>query len=71
VANDDSIDLETALVGVLALLIAQREEAGDTTPKRRTELVLADAGFSPSQIARLVGKRPDAVRMAIARARKH
>lgn len=67
--NDDAIDLETALVGVLALLIAQREDV-EAADRRKTEVVLSDAGMSPTQIGRLLGKRPDAVRMAISRARK-
>jgi hypothetical protein len=45
---------ETILNGILALLVAQREEA-DARP---TERILTDAGLSEDHVARLTGRDP-------------
>lgn len=59
------------LRAILTVLIDEREQRGAERPgQRRTELILADAGLPPATIAQLLGKNSDAVRMAIARARK-
>jgi hypothetical protein len=58
-----------ALAGILALLIDAREaRIGDENPEK-IEVALSRAGFSNEDIAAVTGKRPDAVRMAIARAK--
>ena len=61
---------EAALAGLLALLVDEREERvkGDKDA-RKTEILLADAGLSIEDIAAVMGKNYDAVRVAINRAR--
>jgi DNA-directed RNA polymerase specialized sigma24 family protein len=63
------LDSEKALGGVLALLAAEREERlDDNREPRKTEVVLAGAGLTNSEIAALIGKSPNAVGMAVSRA---
>lgn len=65
---------EKVLAGVLAILVAEREErlngADEKNKPAKTELLLANAGLSPNEIAQLMGKNLDAVRKAIQRGRK-
>lgn len=69
-SEDSSIDLEVALVGLLALAIADREELTRDRPEaRKSEVILSNAGMDAPQIARLVGKNVEAVRKTIQRAR--
>jgi DNA-directed RNA polymerase specialized sigma24 family protein len=65
-----AITLESALAGVLALLVDEREcrIAGDKDTTK-TEVVLARAGVSVYEIAAVMGKKRDAVRMAVSRAK--
>jgi DNA-directed RNA polymerase specialized sigma24 family protein len=59
------------LAGILALLIAEREERlNEKGEVRKTEVILADAGLSIGEIAALAGKNYDAVKMTIRRGRK-
>jgi hypothetical protein len=58
-----------ALKGMLALMVADREERAGRHA-RKTELVLADAGLPPAEIARLTGKSYAAVAKSIQRSRK-
>jgi DNA-directed RNA polymerase specialized sigma24 family protein len=60
--------LDPALLGVLALLAADRAER-DPEPRLATELVLDAAGLDHRLIAEILGKKPDAVRMKISRAK--
>lgn len=53
----------------LALRIADREERLGAEP-RKTEVVLADAGFSLTEIARLVNRNYDTVKTTVRRARE-
>jgi DNA-directed RNA polymerase specialized sigma24 family protein len=57
-------------MGVLALLVEQREQRidGDRSAAK-TELILARVGMSPDDIAAVMGKNKDAVRMVITRAK--
>jgi DNA-directed RNA polymerase specialized sigma24 family protein len=65
------VDVASLLLAVAALLADQREAGlADRPGAIRTEVLLADVGLSSPQIARIVGKQPAAVRMAISRARK-
>jgi DNA-directed RNA polymerase specialized sigma24 family protein len=66
--NDDAPSTEPALLGILALLAADRAER-DPPPKLPTELVLDAAGLDYRLIAAITDKKPDAVRMKISRAR--
>lgn len=65
------LDSATVMAGVLALLIAEREDrlAGEDDKPVKTEVVLANAGLSAPEIAQLIGKTDDAVRKTIQRGR--
>jgi DNA-directed RNA polymerase specialized sigma24 family protein len=64
------IALESAMTGVLALLIDEREErTRENQDAVKTEVLLADAGLSIEDIAKATGKKYDTVRMAISRGR--
>jgi DNA-directed RNA polymerase specialized sigma24 family protein len=59
------------LLAILRLAIADREErAKPDLVKRRVEVLLDEAGLSYQEIATLVGKKPDAVRMLISRSKQ-
>jgi hypothetical protein len=64
-AGNDSSD--PALLGILALLAADREERGDL--EIPTELILTEAGLTPAQIGPMIGKSPGAVREKARRAK--
>jgi DNA-directed RNA polymerase specialized sigma24 family protein len=66
----ERLDLETAINALLALTVADREARVDDTPLRRSELVLANAGLSYSQISRLTGRNYETVKTAVRRARE-
>ena len=63
------IGAESALTGIIALLVDEREArtAGDKSVMR-TEVLLSNAGLSFDDIAAATGKNADAVRMAVSRA---
>lgn len=66
--------IEQLMAGVLAMLVADREDRlaardGRSIESRRTELILAGAGFTYQQIGALLDKKPDTVKKAISRAR--
>lgn len=62
------ISPDAATLGVLALLIDEREQRiGNDKNAERTEVLLARVGFSVDDIAAAMGKKRDAVRMMIAR----
>lgn len=64
------IPADAALAGILALLVAEREErAKESKPDARTEVLLANVGLSAEAIATVTGKNAAAVRKAIQRAR--
>lgn len=66
------VTTETLLRALLALHIDEREhrlKAGDSE-QLKTELLLAACGLSYQDIAALMGKSPDAVRMMLARQRQ-
>lgn len=67
----NSLNLETAMIALLRLAVAEREERAEPElAKRKVELLLNECGLDAGQIAALTGKKPDAVRMAIKRAKK-
>lgn len=68
-ATDDRLELETALIGILALLAAEREERLSGTEPARTELVLANAGLPIRDIAKILGKNYQAVQKVVWRGR--
>jgi hypothetical protein len=55
------------MLGVLALMAADRDERIEGTTPRRSELVLADAGFTAREIAELTGRDYEAVRSSLRR----
>jgi DNA-directed RNA polymerase specialized sigma24 family protein len=67
-------DLAKVMAGVLAILVAEREERLDGTDERnkpaKTEVLLSNAGLTPGEIAQVMGKNLAAVRKAIQRGRK-
>lgn len=64
------VSADAALVGVLALLVDERERATkDEKDAVKTEVLLSDAGLSTDDIAAVTGKKRDAVRKTIERAR--
>ena len=70
----EALTLEQAMGGILALLAAEREErinSDKTVIKdlRKTEVVLAESGMTPAQIAGLLGKKSNSVAKTIQRAR--
>jgi len=68
--NRSGVSLESAMAGVLALLIDEREERTRDGDAVKTEVLLSNAGLSIEEIANLTGKKYDTVRMAISRGKK-
>lgn len=67
----EEISLEDAIVALLTLAVAEREERlNSDLADRKTESLLAEAGLSYGQIATVIGKKPDAVRKTVTRAKK-
>ena len=68
--SSGGLGVEQLLRALLLLAIAEREE-GDApaTDRRRTEVLLAEAGFSLQEIASLTGKPYETVKSRIRRAR--
>ncbi|HZS30348.1 MAG TPA: hypothetical protein VFA37_03760 [Gaiellaceae bacterium] len=63
-----SISSEAAMLGVLALLIDEREQRiANEKEAERTEVLLARVGLSVDDIATAMGKNRDAVRMMLSR----
>jgi hypothetical protein len=58
------LDSAAALSGILALLVAEREER-EGRGSRRTERILTRAGLSDDQIAAIIGHDADRVRAII------
>ena len=65
----DTPTTDELLLGILTLLADDREQRVRQLPDApRTELLLSAAGLSNEVIAKALGKNPNAVRMAVARA---
>lgn len=70
-AKDEGITTEQLLQALLLLAIADRDErAAPEGPRRRTEVLLNDAGFNLTNIAKLTGRPYESVKSAIRRARE-
>lgn len=65
---DDTAVLLKALLAI-AVDLRERTIAGEANV-RRTELVLDSVGIAPTDIAKLLGKKPGTVRKALSRAKK-
>lgn len=68
--NNDALTADQAAAASLALQIADRDHALHGGEPKRTEIVLAEAGLSIKDIARLTGRNYDTVKTALRRARK-
>lgn len=65
------VEAPKAMTGILAVMIEERDaRLAGNREATSIEVLLASIGFSNEDIAAVTGKRPDAVRMAIARASK-
>lgn len=65
-----SASSERTLGALVALIAADRDERADQLTVRRSETVLAEAGFSYQEIAGFTGKNAEAVRSAVRRTKK-
>ena len=75
IKSTETLSLEQAMSGILALLAAEREERVNPNKDpikepRKTEVILADSGMSPAQIAMVLGKKGKLGSQTIIRARK-
>lgn len=62
---------EALLLALLTLQVEQRERNAAANPDQiKTEILLAGVGLTYQQIAAMMNKSPDAVRMMLARTRK-
>lgn len=66
--RSDSPDSAQVLLGILALLAADRDERVEGATPRRTELILEEAGFSAREISQITGKNYESVRSTLRRA---
>jgi DNA-directed RNA polymerase specialized sigma24 family protein len=65
-----TLDETKLLAGVLAMMIAEREERLEEGAEvLKTEVILENAGFSAGEISRLTGKNYEAVKKTLQRAR--
>lgn len=62
--------LDAALSGILAMLVAERDERPRDARAAKTEVILASSGLSYDEVAMVTGKSPDAVRKTIERSRR-
>lgn len=64
----------SVMAGVLAILVAEREErlngSDEKNKPAKSEVLLANAGLTPNEIAQLMGKNLAAVQKTIQRGRK-
>ena len=64
----------SVMAGVLAILVAEREERLNGTDEKnkpaKTEVLLANAGLTSGEIAQIMGKNVAAIQKAIQRGRK-
>lgn len=69
-AEGSQVSAEAAMAGILALLVDERENriAGQKDAQK-TELLLKAAGLSVDEISAVTGRKRDAVRKTIERAR--
>ena len=63
-----SVGVEDLLLALIALEVDKRERSL-TADQVKTELLLSTVGLGHQQIAKIMGKNPDAVRMMISRSK--
>lgn len=59
--------VERLLLAIAAMLAAERDAGEAAVPRRRTEVVLNDAGLGLNEIGAILGRSPEAVRSALRR----
>jgi len=57
------------LSGVLAMLVAERDDRLKDNEPRPSEVILADAGFTVAEIAALTGRKYETVKSALRRSK--
>jgi DNA-directed RNA polymerase specialized sigma24 family protein len=63
-----TLSTDSLLLAMLTLMIDERERSAPSNPGQiKTELLLASSGLTYQQIAAMMNKSPDAVRMMLAR----
>ncbi len=68
-AAPSAISVEKALAGILAVLVADRDDRLTQRDPRSTDVVLADAGLSYGEVAQLTGRPYETVKSAVRRSR--
>lgn len=68
--SEEPLVLEQAMTGILALLVAEREERLGRGDPPATDVLLADAGLGYGAISRLTGREYQAVKSAVRRGRE-
>lgn len=67
---EKTIGSERSLVGILALLAAERDDRVAASGEgRRSEIIMSDAGLTIAEIAQVTGRKYETVKTAIRRAR--
>ena len=68
--TDDQMDrIERLLTATLSILIADRNDRLGDGEGRRSELVIADSGLSVQEIALVTGRKYEAVKSSLRRAK--
>ena len=62
-----NLSIESLLLALLTLQIDEREKNGVADDQLKTEVLLSKAGLTYQQIATMMNKNPDAVRMMLSR----
>ncbi len=68
--SEEALTLEQAMSGILALMVAEREDRVGHREPPPTDVLLADAGLGYGEISRLTGRPYEAVKSAVRRARE-
>lgn len=67
-ANEEDASTQTAILkAILALMVDERGARRAADGQLPTEILLSNAGLDYKVIASILGKKPDAVRMMLAR----
>lgn len=67
--DSEGLELQQAAKGILALMVAERDERLNGGEVRRTEVILAEAGLSLGEIAGITGRKYETVKTIVRRSR--
>ena len=67
--REQAIPVEKLLAGLLAVVVADRDDRLTEGEPRRSELILAEAGFSIGEISALTGRKYETVKSALRRSK--